>query len=494
MSCTCSISRIRIGTTFQVAREILTDGEPVSLIGRDIHVELIDQRGKEVKVNWYIDNEHDTVIRFTYEGAAQKKAATGLYTMVVYENRDSSHQTLFDEDVFSLVPRTSMQNVADPDFAHPVLELSGGGLLVGGRDGVGIVSIDFFESSTEADIYRVTLSDGSHYDISSRRGSYCTGTTVKSQTQAGITYWMNFSDGTRFEFFSPRGVPGEKGDPGEKGAKGDPGKDGITPRKGIDYWTAAEKTAMINEVKNSLEHQIPTKTSELDNDSHFVSDENYTHTDENYTEAEKNKLAGIEDGAQANFVKSVEDFSNTAIASNYNKFLSQGGITLKMMPNGLLGLMVNTGGTVGNTGSGTRQFVTGQAVYDAISQLAALASPAFTGTPTAPTAPDGTNNTQIATTEFVNKVVAAAQAGISGIKGVVNSNTDISGLSDYKSGWRWLVKTAGSYVGQTCEVGDVILCVSDYAYGYSANDFTVLQANIALHEITKAEIDAIWDN
>lgn len=489
MSCTCSISRIRIGTTFQVAREILTDGEPVSLIGRDIHVELIDQRGKAAKVNCYIDSEHDTVIRFTFEGTAQR--TTGLYTMIVYENKGRMQQTLFDEDVFSLVPRTSMQNVSDPDFAHPSIELSGGGLLVGGRDGVGIQSIDFLESSTDADIYRVTLTDGSHYDMASRRGSYCTGVTVKYQVQSGTAYWMNFSDGTRYEIFIPCGPPGPQG---EKGEKGEPGKDGITPRKGIDYWTAAEKTAMINEVKNSLEHQIPTKTSELDNDSHFVSDENYTHTDKNYTEAEKNKLAGIEDGAQANFVKSVEDFSNTAIASNYNKFLSQGGITLKMMPNGLLGLMVNTGGTVGNSGSGTRQFVTGQAVYDAISQLAALASPAFTGTPTAPTAPNGTNNTQIATTEFVNKVVAAAQAGISGIKGVVNSNTDISGLSDYKSGWRWLVKTAGTYVGQTCEVGDVILCVSDYGYGYSANDFTVLQANIALHEITEAEIDAIWDN
>ena len=45
---------------------------------------------------------------------------------------------------------------------------------------------------------------------------------------------------------------------------------------------------------------IPTKTSELTNDSSFVSDANYVHTDNNYTSAEKNKLAGIEAGAEVN--------------------------------------------------------------------------------------------------------------------------------------------------------------------------------------------------
>ena len=45
---------------------------------------------------------------------------------------------------------------------------------------------------------------------------------------------------------------------------------------------------------------IPTRTSDLINDSNFVSDVNYVHTDSNYTEAEKTKLAGIEAGAEKN--------------------------------------------------------------------------------------------------------------------------------------------------------------------------------------------------
>lgn len=38
-------------------------------------------------------------------------------------------------------------------------------------------------------------------------------------------------------------------------------------------------------------------------------------------------------------------------------------------------------------------------------EVAPLASPAFTGTPTAPTASAGTNTTQIATTAFVNQAI-----------------------------------------------------------------------------------------
>lgn len=45
---------------------------------------------------------------------------------------------------------------------------------------------------------------------------------------------------------------------------------------------------------------IPTVTSDLTNDSNFVSDSSYVHTDNNYTTAEKNKLSGIASGAEVN--------------------------------------------------------------------------------------------------------------------------------------------------------------------------------------------------
>lgn len=49
-----------------------------------------------------------------------------------------------------------------------------------------------------------------------------------------------------------------------------------------------------------LYNVIPTNTSDLNNDSDFVSDASYVHTDNNFTTAEQTKLAGIESGAEVN--------------------------------------------------------------------------------------------------------------------------------------------------------------------------------------------------
>ena len=44
------------------------------------------------------------------------------------------------------------------------------------------------------------------------------------------------------------GVDYYKGEPGEQGI---PGKDGKTPVKGVDYWTAADQTSIINQLKSA---------------------------------------------------------------------------------------------------------------------------------------------------------------------------------------------------------------------------------------------------
>jgi len=56
----------------------------------------------------------------------------------------------------------------------------------------------------------------------------------------------------------------------------------------------------------------------------------------------------------------------------------------------------------------------------ALALKAALASPAFTGTPTAPTAAGGTNTTQIATTAFVQAAIAALVSGAPGALDTLN--------------------------------------------------------------------------
>ena len=57
---------------------------------------------------------------------------------------------------------------------------------------------------------------------------------------------------------------------------------------------------------------VPTTTSELTNNSDFVSDASYVHTDNNFTTAEKTKLSGIESGAEVNVQSDWNEADNTA--------------------------------------------------------------------------------------------------------------------------------------------------------------------------------------
>lgn len=58
---------------------------------------------------------------------------------------------------------------------------------------------------------------------------------------------------------------------------------------------------------------VPTKTSDLTNDDNTVKDASYVHTDNNYSSADKEKLGGIENGAEANVIEQVK-VNGTAVA------------------------------------------------------------------------------------------------------------------------------------------------------------------------------------
>lgn len=83
----------------------------------------------------------------------------------------------------------------------------------------------------------------------------------------------------KYSDFTPEQLESLRGPQGETGPKG---------QKGDSYiLTDADKTEIAQKVK------FPTKTSELENDSNFVSDVNYIHTDNNFTTAERKKLGSL---------------------------------------------------------------------------------------------------------------------------------------------------------------------------------------------------------
>lgn len=230
------------------------------------------------------------------------------------------------------------------------------------------------------------------------------------------------------------------------------------------------------------------------------------------------KLAGIAEGATAN-TGTVTNVSGTApisvtnqsttptvsiAAASANSAGSMSSAHYTKLEGIAAGATANSATTTtpkmdGTAAVGTETaYAKGDHVHPTDTSRAPLASPALTGTPTAPTATAGTNTTQLATTAFVQTAVANAVGNA--FQSVVTSNTAISGAS-YKKGMFWVVGTAGTYVGQTCEVGDTIYAIADKGASYSASDFTVVQTNIDTTLLVKhaditlattAEVEALF--
>ena len=86
-------------------------------------------------------------------------------------------------------------------------------------------------------------------------GSGKDGTGIESITykgedeSGGNMYTVLLTDGTSYDITAPKGAKGDKGD---KGDTGSPGAAGHTPEKGVDYWTAADKSNIVDDVLATL--------------------------------------------------------------------------------------------------------------------------------------------------------------------------------------------------------------------------------------------------
>ena len=186
----------------------------------------------------------------------------------------------------------------------------------------------------------------------------------------------------------------------------------------VNVLEGIQKNGQTVTITNKIANiSVPTKTSDLTNDSDFAVDASYVHTDNNYTTADKNKLAGIASGAEVNVITSVkvngtaQTVTNKAININVPTKTSDitndsGFITIADVPEGAAA-STTTPAMDGTAAVGTETaFARGDHVHPTDTSRAPLASPALTGTPTAPTAAAGTNTTQIATTAFVTTAVS----------------------------------------------------------------------------------------
>ena len=104
-----------------------------------------------------------------------------------------------------------------------------------------------------------------------------------------------------------------------------------------------------------------------------------------------------------------------------------------------------------------------------IDEKAPLDNPAFTGSVTI-------EGDAVATENWVNTIVGQMT---NGTPGIVDDSDNPIPTTDYKAGQMWRVSVEGTYVGAQCEVGDLIICLKDYAEGSASDgDFMVVQGNI----------------
>lgn len=108
-----------------------------------------------------------------------------------------------------------------------------------------------------------------------------------------------------------------------------------------------------------------------------------------------------------------------------------------------------------------------------LEQKADLSGATFTGSVVLPA--DPTQDLEAVTKQYVDRLVAGLNEFTVGI---VDSSTPLP-ATDYTVGQTFRVAEAGTYAGQECETGDLIIVIKDYEAGSASNaDFLVVQANV----------------
>lgn len=240
--------------------------------------EVIKHRGFNISIYSVIGNQKITSDKFSVP-VAESGYAKG-------ETPKDPTPTVYEQ----------LLNIVDEikSIAKSVRDDADNGVFDGenGTDGVGVS-----QAGISADgVLSITLSNGKVIKLGNIKGEKgdngTNGIDGIGITNATINpngeLVLSFSDGNDVNLGNVKGAKGEQGTKGDKGDKGDTGAIGPKGDPGKNYVLTDEDMQKISALV-----AVPTKTSDLENDSNFVSDENYIHTDNNFTAAEKKKLGSL---------------------------------------------------------------------------------------------------------------------------------------------------------------------------------------------------------
>lgn len=113
-------NKIRIGKDIVIQWAILTNGEPVSLEGRNLKLILTTPLRQKINLDFEVAGNEITAL---YKGLEHK--VLGSYTLTLWENYGADGQSALDYcNAFTLVPLSCMENESDAKLAQAVLQLS----------------------------------------------------------------------------------------------------------------------------------------------------------------------------------------------------------------------------------------------------------------------------------------------------------------------------------------------------------------------------------
>lgn len=113
------MKKIRIGKDIAISWQILTNGEVVSLEGRDLTLQLVDPLNRKIQIAFTVDvNKLETKV----QGTTQK--FLGKYSMTLWENYGKPGQTAVDAcNAFELVKTTCMEGGTDEGLDTETIDL-----------------------------------------------------------------------------------------------------------------------------------------------------------------------------------------------------------------------------------------------------------------------------------------------------------------------------------------------------------------------------------
>ena len=173
---------------------------------------------------------------------------------------------------------------------------------------------------------------------------------------------------------------------------------------------------------------------------------------EDYTTAEKTKLGTIAEGAQVNVLEGITvggtEQTITAKKIALGAMAGEDEVAESNLATALAS-KINGKADAATTlaGYGITDAYTSTETDTLLAAKAPLASPTFTGTPSAPTATAGTNTTQIATTAFVKAAcdaISASLAGAFNFKGIVANLTELEAIENPSNGDVYQVTNPGT--------------------------------------------------